>query len=207
MILLMLILAPLLEGLVKIRILMDAFFSVILLSGIYAVSQKKQYAFIAFFLAIPAIASAWTAYFVSSNPLEMVGLICGMLFYGFTLAIILSTIYGQGEVELDIIIGAAVVYLFLALMWASLYRILEMVHPGSFSMPEIQGGQEQLPLIYYSFVTITTLGYGDITPLTPVAQSLSVLEAVVGQLYIAVQVAWLVGVHVSQSMKRRADSG
>ena len=97
--------------------------------------------------------------------------------------------------------------LLFALMWASLCRILEMVHPGSFRVPEIQEGQEKLPLIYYSFVTITTLGYGDITPLTPLARSLAILEAVVGQLYIAVQVAWLVGVHVSQSMKKRADRG
>jgi voltage-gated potassium channel len=54
---------------------------------------------------------------------------------------------------------------------------------------------------YYSFVTLTTLGYGDITPLTPVARSLSLLEAITGQLYIAILIARLVGIHIAQSMK------
>ena len=58
-------------------------------------------------------------------------------------------------------------------------------------------------LLYYSFVTISTLGYGDITPVTRLARSLCIIEAVIGQLYLVVSVAWLVGMHVSQKMMER----
>jgi hypothetical protein len=91
----------------------------------------------------------------------------------------------------------------MALMWTFVFVVVETLHPGSFNLPE--GGEEATRyFLYYSFVTLTTLGYGDITPVTGLARSLSILEAVIGQLYLVVQVAWLVGVHVSQSMVKRA---
>jgi hypothetical protein len=93
----------------------------------------------------------------------------------------------------------------MALAWSFIFGAVESLHPGSFSIPEIQGISTSRHFLYYSFVTITTLGYGDITPVTSLARSLSTLEAVIGQLYLVVQVAWLVGVHVSQSMLKRSD--
>ena len=82
---------------------------------------------------------------------------------------------------------------------------MESLHPGSFSIPEIKGISASRSFLYYSFVTLTTLGYGDITPVASLARSLCILEAVLGQLYLVVQVAWLVGVHVSQSMLKKSD--
>jgi hypothetical protein len=80
---------------------------------------------------------------------------------------------------------------------------VELLHPGSFNIPEGQDIAANRQFLYYSFVSLTTLGYGDITPVTGLARSLCILEAVIGQLYLVVQVAWLVGVHVSQSMQKR----
>jgi len=90
-------------------------------------------------------------------------------------------------------------------MWAFVYSVLESIHPGSFATGEgqIEGGRRLY--IYYSFVTITTLGYGDITPTTDLASTFSFLEAVIGQLYLAVLIARLVGVHIAQSMNRKAE--
>jgi hypothetical protein len=82
-------------------------------------------------------------------------------------------------------------------MWAFIYTFLELVDPASFNIA-LNRSDGYLPVFqYYSFVTITTLGYGDITPITDVAKAFSVLEAVIGQLYLVVAVAWLVGMHVS----------
>jgi hypothetical protein len=89
-------------------------------------------------------------------------------------------------------------------MWTFIFVVVETLHPGSFKIPEVQGLETTRQFVYYSFVTLTTLGYGDITPITSMARSLCILEAVIGQLYLVVQVAWLVGVHVSQSMMKRA---
>jgi hypothetical protein len=96
----------------------------------------------------------------------------------------------------EVVYAAMLVYFLLAQLWALVYTFLDLIDPASFSLP---GGQGDFLLFeYYSFVTLTTLGYGDITPLTKVAKAFSVLEAVVGQLYLVVVVAWFVGMHVSR---------
>jgi hypothetical protein len=86
-------------------------------------------------------------------------------------------------------------------MWSFLYGVLDLVEPGSFAISEAQTLGERTIYLYYSFVTITTLGYGDVTPISYIATSLAVLEAVVGQLYLVVLVAWLVGMYVSKKSK------
>jgi hypothetical protein len=100
-------------------------------------------------------------------------------------------------VNRELIYAAILLYLLAALMWAFLYTFLELVDPTSFNINLSEPQGYLLVFQYYSFVTITTLGYGDITPVTEVAKAFSVLEAVVGQLYLVVAVAWLVGMHVS----------
>lgn len=66
------------------------------------------------------------------------------------------------------------------------------------------GGETRLTFIYYSFITITTLGYGDITPLTDVARSFAITEAVIGQIYLVLLVARLVGIHIAQSTSKES---
>ena len=78
------------------------------------------------------------------------------------------------------------------------------MHPGSFAIPQGMGEETRFTFIYYSFVTITTLGYGDVTPVADVAKSFSFIEAVVGQIYLVVLVARLVGIHIAQSMERKS---
>jgi Ca2+/Na+ antiporter len=199
----MLIVGPLFEEFVKIRILMDILWSAIFVSAIYAVSQKKHHILIGVMLALPMLASVWAKYFVQYKALIAVGSLCGAAFFLFAIIQMLIFIYSHKEVTRDLIIGAAVVYLFMALMWTFNFVAVETLHPGSFNIPEGQNIEASRQFVYYSFVTLTTLGYGDITPATSMARSLCILEAVIGQLYLVVQVAWLVGVHVSQSMFKK----
>jgi hypothetical protein len=200
----MLILGPLVEEFVKLSILIDVLWSAIFVSAIYAVSQKKRHILIAVLLALPMLGSIWTKYFVQNKALVVVGGLCGAAFFLFAIIQMLIFIYSHKKVTRDLIVGAAVVYLFMALMWTFIFVVVETLHPGSFNLPEGQGLTATNQFVYYSFVTLTTLGYGDITPITSLARSLCILEAVIGQLYLVVQVAWLVGVHVSQSMLKRA---
>ena len=98
------------------------------------------------------------------------------------------------------IVGAVCVYLLLGVMWSIAYTLLEYSQPGSFSgLTELVSPGWNADWIYFSFVTITTLGYGDITPLTQTARSLTVAEAIVGQFYIAVMVAGLVSAYISSN--------
>jgi hypothetical protein len=200
----MIILGPLFEEFVKLSILMDVLWSAIFVSAIYAVSQKKRHILIAVVLALPMLGSIWTKYFVQHKALIVVGSLCGAAFFLFAIIQMLIFIYSHKEVTKDLIVGAAVVYLFMALMWTFIFVVVETLHPGSFNLSEGQDLEATRQFVYYSFVTLTTLGYGDITPATSLARSLCILEAVIGQLYLVVQVAWLVGVHVSQSMFKKS---
>jgi voltage-gated potassium channel len=96
------------------------------------------------------------------------------------------------------IIGAICIYLLLGVMWSIAYSMIEYLQPGSFrGLTEAVSAAWNRDWIYYSFVTLTTLGYGDITPVTQTARSVSLVEAIVGQFYIAVLVAGLVSAYIS----------
>jgi voltage-gated potassium channel len=172
-----------------------------LVSAVYALSQKIRNLAIAALLAIPMLISIWAQYFVRSDAMFLIGRICGAFFIAFTIFHILRSIFQEQDVTKDTIAGAAAVYLLFGLMWSFLYGVLDLVEPGSFAISEAQTLGERTIYLYYSFVTITTLGYGDVTPISYIATSLAVLEAVVGQLYLVVLVAWLVGMYVSKKSK------
>jgi hypothetical protein len=198
-----LILGPLLDEFVRIRIFIDILWTAVFASAIYAVSRKKHHIIIAVLLALPMLGALWSRHFVGHHPLQVVGYLCGVAFFLFAIIRMLIFIYSHKEVTRDLIIGAAVVYLLMAIMWTFIFIVVETLHPGSFNLPEGQNIEAGEHFIYFSFVTLTTLGYGDITPVTRLARNLCTLEAVIGQLYLVVQVAWLVGVHVSQSMLKK----
>jgi hypothetical protein len=197
--LLLFILRPFLEDLIGAGLLMDIFVSVILLAGIYAVSEKKHVFYISLIIASPALAVHWARYFVKVPFAFLVGHIFGALFYAFVAIVILNFLFREKVITGDMIIGAICVYLMIGMMWASIYSMLEILYPGSFQISE-EIGSDLSHFSYFSFVTLSTLGYGDITPMTAPTRSLSVLEAITGQLYIAILVARLVGIHISQSM-------
>jgi hypothetical protein len=178
---LMFVLRPFLEGFIRISYLMDIFFTAIFLSAVYAVSQKRGVFIVTLFIALLTIASLWINDFTGISAYGMVGNILGTVFMSFTAIMILSYMFREDEVTGDMI---------------------KTTQPGSFQMPgEIA---DKKVFNYYSYVTLTTLGYGDITPISAPARSLALLEAVMGQLYLAVLVARLVGLHISQSMTKKS---
>jgi len=195
---LMFLLRPFLEGFVGIRLLMDIFISFVLISGTYAVSEKRSVFIAAVVLATPALLAHWAIYFVKNQAFILMGNVFGMLALAYIAIIILSHLFQANEVTADIIVGAICVYFLIGLMWASAYSVLEAFQPGSFQFSE-GTGEGMSHFSYFSFVTLTTLGYGDATPISSAARSLSVLEAVMGQLYLAVLIARLVGMHIAQT--------
>ena len=194
----LLVLAPFLDDFIETRILMDAFLTAIFFAIIFAVKSKRSHVIIASFLALPLIISIWSFYFVELTSISLLTRIFGALFFGYAVINILRIVVQSEEVTKETIYAAIVAYMLMALMWAFLYMILELLVPGSFSFPEKAFRAETMRFKYFSFVTITTLGYGDIAPLTNKASALVMLEALFGQIYLVVLVAWLVGMHVSR---------
>ena len=196
LILALLVLGPILEQLVAIRILIDVFLTAIVLSMLIIVTHKNIMGQIGRLLAIIMLISLWLKYFFNYSMFAATSMMVGVLFTIVVAAYTLAFIIKSEMVTREVIYAAMVFYLLVAQLWALVYTFLDLIDPASFNLP--QGQSDFLLFEYYSFVTLTTLGYGDITPLTKVAKTFSVLEAVVGQLYLVVVVAWFVGMHVSR---------
>jgi voltage-gated potassium channel len=198
LILLMILSTPFLHDFLRTRILKDIFWTAIIIWIICTIKLKKVQTLIATILVLPLIISTWASYAVGYTLVSMATQIFGALFLGYAVINILHIISKTKEIRRETIFAAIVAYLLLALMWAFVYSILEMAIPGSFALPDKGFRGYFLQFQYFSFITITTLGYGDIIPLTDKASTLAICEAVVGQIYMVVLVAWLVGMHVSR---------
>jgi hypothetical protein len=189
---------------------LDIFFSIILLSGLYAVSHRKSLFYLALFFAFTAFGAGILIYFVTAPVIPLIRYISYIFFFFLVILAFLSHLLRAEKVTADIIYGSICIYLLLGMMWAMIYSVLEIFQPGSFlsAMESIGTGSSEFfnrssfrSLIYYSFVTLTTLGYGDIVPSTPPARMFSILESITGQLYIAILIARLVGLHIVHSKK------
>jgi len=195
---LIIILRPFLEGYARVGLLTDVFFALILLSGAYAFSQRGKAFFVALVIALPALLLEVISFFSISEPIEIIKRMAFALFLAYILGIILSHIFREKEVTEDLITGAICAYLLLGMVWAFAFYFLDLAREGSFSFAATSR-EDVGSFIYYSFITLTTVGYGDIVPLTSPARSLAVMEAVTGQLYLAITIARLVGVQASRS--------
>lgn len=124
--------------------------------------------------------------------------------------LILRYVLKSHEVTPDTIFGALVAYFLIAFTFSSLYQAVAIFNPSSFSIPAAAVGGHGVSLKnqlnYFSFVTIATLGYGDIVPRLPVTQTLAILEAVIGQFYVAGLIAWLVSVYAHRGRKVKGES-
>ena len=128
-----------------------------------------------------------------------------VVFLAFAVGVILRRVFHSGRIGVDEVFGSVAGYLLAGVAWSNLYVIVYLVDQNAFSVAADLAWQlneteaRRFLFSYFSFVTLTTMGYGDVTPLAPVACSLVWLEAVFGQFYMAVLVGQLVGIKLSQS--------
>ncbi len=202
-ILIMLILRPFVEGYIGLQALLAIFMSAIVISVLYAVSEQKRVLMIALAIAIPTLIIKWSSYFVNISAIHLASDVIGVVFTVYATIIILSYVFSEKKISADVIFAAISGYFLIGLMWAFIFSALEFLIPGSFQGPQVEASRLS-HAYYYSFTTLTTLGYGDITPVSAPARSFSVLEAITGQLYIAILIAGLVGIKISQSLEQRS---
>ncbi len=210
--LLLLLIHPIFRGWRHGALLFQIFFSLILFSGILSVGRARLDLTLGLILAVPAFGLRWAAHATGDETLILLSLALQAGFLAFVAVVILRHVLRTDAVSLDTIVGGVCVYLLLALIWGSLYAIIETYAPGSFhdaisgGSPDAAGhGRSFEQAYYFSVVTLTTLGYGDIAPLSSAARGLASVEAMVGQLYIAVFVARLVGLHTTTKKERGND--
>ena len=188
------------------QVLFDIFFSLFLVSGVVAFSRNRGLAMVVAVAGIASLVARWDRY---GGPFGLSARQEGWLSIA-TLVIltflVFRHVFRDGPITADRVRGAILAYLLLGLVWAFAYELVELTHPGAILM----GGQLLRDVVpthtfgYFSFVTLTTLGYGDIVPVHPIARSLAVAEALIGQLYPAILIARLVSLQIS-SRQQGAD--
>ena len=136
---------------------------------------------------------------IAQNDTQQVGLdvisnFIYLCFYFMAILLLMRQIFAGDKVTKDTIVGGVSIYLLIGLFWFLLYREVVIIDNNAFST--VPPGP--FKLVYFSFTTLTTLGYGDITPVSKMAMTLSNVEAIVGQLYPAIYIARLVGLYTAQ---------
>ncbi|MCP4692765.1 MAG: two pore domain potassium channel family protein [Desulfobacterales bacterium] len=192
-------LAPFLKNFIGVTLLMNILITAVFLSAVTAVSRTRRQGVLVSFLALPMLISTWLNYSLHWKNLPAISHGFSILFLVVVIVVILRFVMEARRVTRDMIYAAIVVYLLIGVTAADAYGLLEQLAPGSFNIPEEALGNGFYVFVYYSFATLTTLGYGDISPLTDQARALAIIEAIIGQLYLVVLIARLVGTYISQS--------
>jgi voltage-gated potassium channel len=188
----------------------ELLFTLVMLSGILRLSADRGQTLFAAFLALPAMACLWLRQFVPAVGLTQAGLGLLTLFLLYTAATVLLHVFRAETVTMDTLSGAFCVYLLMGLAWGSLDSLLYLQAPGAFRLPDgwtpthRSGLVVDVPfniMVYYSFTTLTAIGYGDVLPLAAASRTAAILEAVLAQFYLAVLVARLVGLHIAHTQR------
>ena len=182
--------------------------SFVLLSALFVLNVSKSYFVLGIMLALPALISRLVLQFELNQAAEVIMAVSASAFLMVTVGGLIRHLFGVRKVTFDSISAAICAYLLLALGWAFVFALIGSEDPSSFSAglfvhharPGIALLMTMNNAIYYSFVCLTTTGYGDIAPLSVTTRTLSILESVMGQMYLAILVARLVGLQVAQSM-------
>jgi Ion channel len=180
--------------------------SAVLLLALNVFRQSRWEFLAALGFALPALAGRWLLQFTRTKVLILLVSACWMILLGFTVVIILRHILTTRRVTYDTISGAVCGYLLFGVMYAFAFVIIDYFYPGSFSIslkspgahPYVYVKQEFQHYVYFSFVTLASLGYGDIAPLSAPARACAAMEGIAGQFYIAVLIARLVSLHSSR---------
>jgi hypothetical protein len=179
----------------------DGLMALLMVAAILSLCFEGHQRLFALLLGIPTVLLSVGGHALpgeASAPVLLAGHLCAVWFLLGASVLIVKSLFSAHTLTFDSILGAVCGYLFLGLAWAVLYAMIEGFRPGSFEISPklVTGGEVAHPLpnvlTYYSFVTLTTVGYGDINPVSPATCTLAWMEAVTGQFYLAVIVAGLV---------------
>jgi hypothetical protein len=184
----------------------DLFFSLIIVTGVMTTFRQRWLGPLAIVLAVASLVLTWQQAIHPMLGLAILSTILKLIFLGFLFAVLIVQVFGPGAVTPHRIRGAIAVYLLLGGAWALLYHLVAMAIPNSFHLPRDLAAADpvalQRILTYFSFTTLTTSGFGDITPAHPMTRTLAMFEALAGQLYLVITLARL----VSLAMVRREDT-
>lgn len=191
--------SPFIQDLHYARVIERLLIAVVFLSALFAVAGRGSLV-VGSLLAGAAIVGQWTGFFIPA--VAPYSLLPAMVFLIFVIARVLKYILEATEVDNETLCACLSGFLMIGLLWAAGYSLLGQINPHAFGFSVPGQTMDGFEAFYFSFVTLSTIGYGDITPVTRVAKMLCVMEAVTGMFYVAVLVARLVSIYSSQATRK-----
>ena len=187
-----------------VNFLLGVFLIIALYGGVRITIDRPVKLWISTILGVCFVGFYWIAVITEVRTFNIWGSLLGAVFFGYIAVLLMHYIFFySSKVDMDLVYGAISVYLLIGTVFAEIYIALALMFPNAFTGIDVGTGYDQVArsLSYYSFVTLTTLGYGDITPQLHYTRVLAYVEAVAGQLYLTILVARLVGTYIAQSQK------
>jgi voltage-gated potassium channel len=190
------------------HLLFSTFFTFIILAGTQLISKNRM---LWFSFCSVAIALVWIGDIMDLPVIKAISKGFNMVLYIFIVADLVKQLSRAKVVSADVILEAINGYLMIGLVFAIVVAFLMSQNPASFSFSDTKSGilRGESPYhqyIYFAFITLTTVGYGDVVPLSEPAKSLSIMISLTGQLYIAIVIAVLVGKYISQDARAKGES-
>jgi hypothetical protein len=189
---------PILEDLSHGDLIESVALTIVMVVAAHMVSERRRTLVIALLLLVPALAGKWLNHFRPDLVPPVFFLVFTVLFFGFVVAHLLRFIVRSPQVDVNVLCAGVSGFLLLGLLWAMIHLLVARLHPGSFLVE----GNPAKPLdgfnaFYFSFVTLCTIGYGDVTPVSNLAKTSAVIEGIMGLFYMAVLISRLVSIHSS----------
>jgi Ion channel len=195
---------PLREGGLHGRFFFDVLMVALMLSGSLVIKQNRIVRALVIAFVLAGAGMLWVSHLYPTRFLQEFSSALSIITSLFYVRIVLLVMFREGPVTWSRMQGGVAAYLLLGLAWASAFQLVEQVHAGSFHFVSVPVDVDQLTskMVYFSFATLTTVGFGDVLPVYPFARSLSIAEAIVGQLFPAI----LIGALVAMAMQARPKS-
>lgn len=184
----------------------DLLFSLLLVAGVFTVMQHRVRRWLVAVVAVIAIVVRWAGIISGTTDFFLWNALLSLSASLGFLILVLWQVYREGPVTGHRVRGAIAGYLLVAVCFSFAYGLIEFSHPGSFSFaaPETRIQPLQLDaFLYFSMITLTTVGFGDVLAIHPFARSLVMLEAVIGALYPAILIARLVSLQIETGAEQR----
>lgn len=189
------------------HVILSIFFMLMMLAVLWTLDMKKWMLITFLCLAVISFASSILSivHTTTQNPkldfdLLLADIITYIIFLFGAVVVLLFNIFSEKKITKRTILGGISVYFLMGIFWAFCYQLVFVINPKAF-MFTFDKDPFYFDFLFFSFTTLTTLGYGDILPISYHARSLAMLESTLGPIFLAVFIARLVGLHISQSKK------
>ncbi len=186
---------PFVDGLSEGEVIEPILITIVLICALMAVGGRKKVLMMGFLLLLPAIATRWLHHFFPSLIPHMLYFSSGLIFIVFVVANIFKYVLRAQRVNTEVICAGISIYLLMGMIWSIFYRTLGQMNPNAFMFvqaPNADMTMTSFNAFYFSFSTLSSVGYGDITPVSKGARMMAVMETITGIFYVAVMISRLV---------------